>query len=433
MQFVAPSAYPLGGVAVWLDYLANGLPDLGWEPTVGLVAGHWHDVDSYVATYPRLPWVAIGNPPGSAEGRLRALEAAVREQAPDVVVGVNIADLFGACQRIRYRGGRDFRTVMAIHAIAADLLEDLGRERDRVDAVIATNRLTCRLCTEVGGMAPERVHYAPYGVDLAALGGIRRVPDEGPLRIAYVGRLDHDQKRVDMLPRVLGELERAGVDFRLEIVGDGPLKDSLLGALAPWIARNQARFLGMVPPESLGDRVYARTDVLLVTSSWETGPIVIWEAMAAGTAVVTARYVGSGLEGALRHEVNCLMFPVDDVAEAARQLERITVPGLAEALVAAGRALVAERYSIPKSVRAWANCLDTVRNTPPREQDGTWPRPPARGRLDRLAGVGLGENLRRMLRKSFRHGNAGGEWPHSLSGAASDEAFFRLAAEHDKP
>ena len=39
-------------------------------------------------------------------------------------------------------------------------------------------------------------------------------------------------------------------------------------------------------------QTYPLHHVLLITSSWETGPIVAWEAMAAGMAVVVAAMWG---------------------------------------------------------------------------------------------------------------------------------------------
>ena len=423
--FVAPSAYPLGGVAVWLDYLVKGLPAHGWSPTVGLVSGRWHDVERYTAAYPGWPWIAIENPTGSAEGRQRALAAAIRRQAPDVVVGVNIADIYGASHRLRRKGDQSFRTIMAIHGIAADLLGDLDRERSHIDGVIGTNRLICRLCSDFAGMSIERVHYAPYGVDVEKLSALRRATcAAGPIRIAYVGRLDDEQKRVGMIPEILRHLDRRGVNFRIDIAGDGPMKEELRESLAPWLADGRATMLGTVPPESLGKQVYARADVLLVTSSWETGPIVVWEAMAAGVPVVTSRYVGSGLEGALEHEENCLMFAAGDTGAAATQLQRLRSERVEASLVAKARRLVNKRYSIRRSVRVWADCLDAIRKRPPIQGNDTWARPPARGRLDRIVGVELSESLRRSLGISFQHYSAGGEWPHSLSLERSDAGFL---------
>ena len=60
-------------------------------------------------------------------------------------------------------------------------------------------------------------------------------------------------------------------------------------------------FLGRLSPTEMRDKLYARANTLLMPSFWETGPIVNWEAMAAGVVVVSSRYVGSGLEGSLQH------------------------------------------------------------------------------------------------------------------------------------
>ena len=430
--FVAPSAYPLGGVAVWLDYLTPALAAHGWTGIAGLVAGPCHDVAAYRAAYPRLPVVEITNPTGSHEGRIRAIERALLQHKPDVVVAVNIVDVYAAAQRVRQRGQRT-KTVMALHGIAADLLGDLARESTWLDAVIATNRLACRLCVEHAGMPPERVLYAPYGVDVDALGALARAPRVGPLRIVWVGRLEQDQKRVGDLPAIAAELDRLGIDYVLRLVGDGPEREPTLQSLQPWLESGRVEYAGALPAAELGPRVYANADVLLLTSSWETGPIVIWEAMAAGVAIVTSRYVGSGLEGALLHEQNCLTFPVGDGAQAARQLERLANDAsLLEQLAGAGRRLVAERYAIGQSVRGWALCLDAVMQLPERAPGAPTLSPKPAGRLDRLIGVGGAESARTALRVAFRHGDPGGEWPHTAALRADEVALIDLAQLLDK-
>ena len=424
--FVAPSAYPLGGVAVWLNYLVRGLPAFGWEPVVGLVSGRWHDVERYAVSYPLVRWVEVRSPTGSREGRLRALEGVIQEQSPDIVVGVNIADVYQACDRVRQRGVRSFHSVMAMHGIAADLFGDLHRERNRIDAVVGTNQLTCRLCSQMGRISEDRIYYAPYGVDVPKTGvSLRRSSETGCLRIAYVGRFDNEQKRVELIPDILRSLEGQGVPFRIQVAGGGPQKDDLERWLKPWIADGRVTMLEAIPPEALRERVYSHTDALLVTSSWETGPIVAWEAMASGVVLVTSQYTGSGLEGALHHEENCLMFPVDDAGEAARQLTRLSDHELADRLASQGQRLVKDRYTIDKSVAAWAEALDAIRRRSPREGGISWPKPQAAGRLDRLCGVALAESLRSRIGIAFEHRNAGGEWPHSLHASRQgDEEFW---------
>ena len=435
---LAPSAYPLGGVAVWLAYLAPGLAAHGWRARVGLVAGRWHDVAAYRAAYPGLDAIAIDNPTGSAEGRIRALAEVLRRERPAVVLAVNIVDAYAAVQRVRQEG-QPIKVAMALHGIAADLLADLAREAPRgLDAVIATNRLACALCTREAQMPAERVLYAAYGVDVAALSAVPRapqvpqVPGRGPLRIVWVGRLEQPQKRAHDLPAVLSALDALGVDYHLRIVGDGPERDALAQTLEPWLARGCAELAGALPAGELGEQVYAQADVLLITSSWETGPIVAWEAMAAGVAVVSSRYVGSGLEGALRDGDNALLFDVGDGAAAAAQLARLAgEAGLLGRLAEAGRGLVAARYSIEASVAAWARALDAVMALPVAPGAGTAARllPAPAGRLDRWLGVGLAETVRHTLGIRFAHREAGGEWPHTAA-VGGDEASLLARAEH---
>lgn len=425
---VAPSAYPLGGVAVWLNYLVPALLGQGWQVSAGLVAGRCHNVAAYRLAYPHLPILAINNRTGSAEGRIRAIQCALLELRPQIVVSVNIVDVYAAAHRAR-RDGLPVKAVMALHGIAADLLGDLFREAPALDAVIATNRLACRLCVEVAGMPPERVLYAPYGVDVDGLGANKRSGRAGPLRIVWVGRLEQAQKRVHDLPAIAAELDRLGVGYVLRIAGDGPEQAQVLQSLEPWIARGVVEYLGALPAADLGPKVYAHADVLLLTSSWETGPIVIWEAMAAGTAVVTTRYVGSGLEGALQPGVNCLAFDVGDAVGAATQLARLASDGdLHAALLRSARVLVRERYSVDASVKSWARCLDEVMALPAQMAPvQTW-QPLPSGRLDRLLGVGPAETVRKLLGLSHVHREPGGEWPHTAHTGADEDELLRQAA-----
>jgi glycosyltransferase involved in cell wall biosynthesis len=433
--FLAPSAYCLGGVQVWLNDLVAALQAAPhWEVKVALPSGAWHRLDRYLEAYPRLPAVPLLNPTGSAEGRRRSITALLLRERPDLVVGVNIADLYAAVRRARSRGFRG-RVVLSLHALAADLIADAAAEADLLDAVIATNRLSCRLLERCAGMAAERVFYAPYGVawpSPVVAGAAAEQPTPAALRIAWVGRLEAAQKRVADLPGILRQLDAAGVPFHLTVAGDGPERQSLTRALAPWLNAGVASMPGALSASQLLREVYATHEALLITSSWETGPIVAWEAMAAGLAVVSSAYLGSGLEGALHHGCNALLFPVGDVGAAAEALKRVADPELRAGLVNEGRRLVQERYSADASHRAWCKAFEQVLALPPLGPALPEPPLPRSGRLERLVGPGWAETLRRRLGRGFRHASAGGEWPHTAHGDADEQELFKLAAELDR-
>lgn len=428
--FIAPSAYPLGGVAVWLDYLVQGLMQQGWGVRVGLTSGHWHDVAQYQAAYPELPVVPVANPTGSAEGRIRALMRVIRQVAPDVVLSANIVDIYPACQRLR-RQGMPVRAVMTLHGIVADLLGDLRHESCWLDAVVATNHLACALSREHAGMPSERVFYASYGVDDENLATLPRPGRVDTLRILWAGRLEQVQKRTDLLPEILQHLDTLALPYHLRLVGDGPDRAALLAALHPWLQTGQVTYAGALPAARMGTDAYAQADVLLLTSAWETGPIVAWEAMAAGLAVVSSRYVGSGLEQALQDEHNCLLFPLNDTALAARQLARLADADFRQKLAVSGQQLVAQRYTQARSVKAWADVLRQVATLPLRPLPAPEVLAPM-GRFDRLIGASLGETLRCLLGRRFAHTRAGGEWPHTRWNSTSEAELLALAVHLDQ-
>ncbi|MCP9931286.1 glycosyltransferase family 4 protein [Cyanobium sp. AMD-g] len=431
---LAPSAYLLGGVQDWLANLVPGLRAGGMEVTVAVPDGDHHRHGPYARAYPALAAQPLANPSGSAEGRIRAIAALLGRLDPQLVLGVNLVDLYPAAQRARRRGSFHGRVVMTLHALQAEYFDDLQRHGAGIDAVIATNRLACRLASDRGGMEPTRVLYAPYGVPVPPW----QCPAGDPaatLKLAWVGRLEQAQKRVHDLPPLLAELEALGIAVQLSIAGDGEERPALERSLAPRIAAGTVRLLGHVDQQRLAAEIYGHHHALVITSAWETGPIVAWQAMASGMAVVSSRYVGSGLEGALEHDATALLFPCGDVAAAAAQLARLRQGALLQRLSRAGHALVAGRYSGSASLAAWRRALTQVMELPRLPEILPEPDPAPAGRLDRWLGRRRGEDLRQLLGQRFRHSSAGSEWPHSGGEAdgAAEEALLATAGRVDHP
>src|SRR5262245_13262873 len=193
--FIAPSAYPLGGVATWIDYVVPGLRKEGWEVTLGLTEGALHNVNAYLAAHPMQGVVRIRNRTGTREGRVRSLCATITAVRPDIVVSVNIADVYSAVNRLKCKRSR-LRAVMALHGIEVDYYAQIKSIAASLDAVIATNRLACKLASSIGGLESCRIYYAPCGVDIPGSSVARPNRSLTPIRIGFIGRLDKPQKRV---------------------------------------------------------------------------------------------------------------------------------------------------------------------------------------------------------------------------------------------
>lgn len=426
--FIAPSAYLLGGVQNWLDMLSHGLRERGHEIIIGVPDGLFHRAKEYNQQYPRLNAYSFQNASGTHEGRVRGLATFLQKNTVDIIVGVNIGDLYQAYQRVSDLLGES-RIVMTIHAIEANYFKDVMEYCHLLDAVVTTNRLSEAMVKSLHVVKDRQIYYAPYGVGWE---GCQRKKNSGRLRIAWVGRVENQQKRVKDIVGIVKEMEFRRIQYQLSIAGEGPDLQALLEELHPWISAGRVHYSGLLKEDAL-DRLYRENDILLITSEWETGPIVAWEAMARGVAVVSSQYVGSKAENALVHEKTALLFPIGDVKEAAVQIDRLHNSMLLNSITEAGRLLVEERYTINASVNMWEESFRRICNSEKRYSCSKHKELPVlpTGRLERIIGVELSEKLRQFLPRE-PPADPGSEWPHSLQGISDQTDILNYAKKIDR-
>jgi len=339
----------------------------------------------------------------------------LEETRPDVLVVVNVADgLEGARRWKQTSAGRALRVVYSIHAFLAGQMADVLSYVGTVDRVVGTNRLLEKaLATAFDNGVP--VGYAPYGTEAPLA---KRQPSSAagrPLRLAWVGRMEEPQKRTADLGLLMRRCLEMKLDFRCDVVGDGPSAATLRSQLAGIDEAGQVRLLGYLSRERLYEVLYPEVDALLLTSSWETGPIVAWEAMRHGATLVSTRYVGAREEGALKDGENCLLAEVGDIEGLARAVSRLREEDvLLERLRGNARVMADGRYSLEASTDAWDGELAAALEAPAGRPALPGPRRTARGRLDRCFGPGLGETLRSVAGRVGERGGPGDEWPHEL-------------------
>ena len=150
--------------------------------------------------------------------------------------------------------------------------------------------------------------------------------------ILSVGRLDAE-KNPAMLVETLAALRAGGEDWRLEVCGEGPLRDELADALAAAGLAEHAELAGYVPIDAgLLDR-YRRAHVLFHSSLTEGLPQILLEALASGLPVVVSD-VG-GIRAALGECVR-LIAPSDAAAAVAAIAELAADPDERRHLIACG-------------------------------------------------------------------------------------------------
>lgn len=167
---------------------------------------------------------------------------------------------------------------------AADRLN--SRSVRAFDAVVCTTGWAEREFIRLGA-APIRV---PLGVDLARFTPANRDPEvrcrfaePDQVILLHCGRLSAE-KEPRLSLAALAELRAAGVDARLVVAGDGPLRTALEQEALD--RRLPAVFLGHVTDKALLDALLASADVGIAPGPIETFGLAALETLASGTPVV---------------------------------------------------------------------------------------------------------------------------------------------------
>jgi glycogen synthase len=314
---------------------------------INRIIGERHDITALVSSYPGavareedgVSWVPIGRPLRGRAARLAyfaALRHEVRSRPHDLVV-----EDFGAPFSV---GGAPVFTNAPVIASVQWLFAAQMREKYRLPfdwverwGLRRYDRFICVsewLARDVRARRPDaEIETIPNGVDRLAL-----APREAaPAHLLFVGRLDREQKGVDLLMLALA---RAVVLLDGEplppvvVAGDGPYRVQAQELAASLGLAERVRFAGRVEGDAKY-RLMADAYATLMPSRWETFGMVAVEALAAGSSLITFD-VGPLAEVAAAGAVR-LVPPFDVDQFAAAIVDRIRLGGASTAERETGR------------------------------------------------------------------------------------------------
>jgi 1,2-diacylglycerol 3-alpha-glucosyltransferase len=110
--------------------------------------------------------------------------------------------------------------------------------------------------------------------------------------LLYVGRVAFE-KNIGFLLRMFVKLRAARPDAMFVIAGEGPARESLVKLARSLGVENAVRFIGYLDRASELPDCYAAGDAFVFASRTETQGLVLLEAMAQGTPVVSTAELGT--------------------------------------------------------------------------------------------------------------------------------------------
>lgn len=195
-------------------------------------------------------------------------------------------------------------------------------------------------------IAKKDIHVIRHGIDVNRFLRILSSEWKAPLRFLILGRLV-PQKGHDVALAAFAELK--DLSWKLDIVGNGPLHDTIWRQIARLGLSDRVR---MLPATADVSSVLAMHDVLLMPSRWEGLGLVAMEAMAAERLVIASKT--GGIPSMIQDGDNGLLVPPGDPALLRRRIRwSLEHPAAAERIAHHARKYAKEHFDIRAMVRAY--------------------------------------------------------------------------------
>ena len=289
--------------------------------------------------------------------RIRVLRRVIRESRPDVVISFMDATNVLTLMATRWLG-----SPVIINEQTDPALYDIGPIWSSSRRVVypLADMLVCPMKASLArfqSITRVRGCVIPNPIDVPLL-----PYDAKPRRgeghvLAGMGRLV-PQKGFDLLVLAFSEIAGHHPDWTLTIYGAGPLLGELQSQVERLNLKQRVHFAGAVPDP------FARlkaADLFVLSSRFEGFGMALAEAMACGLPVVSFD-CPEGPSGIIRHGLDGILVPREDVKALAAVLDRLMGDAQERQRLAARAPEVRERFGTEKILSLWQELFDRLRS-----------------------------------------------------------------------
>ncbi len=219
--------------------------------------------------------------------------------------------------------GRSYSFAIGAGDIFADEVPALGLKIAETEFVTADTEYTRQwLVSRHRLVAEGKLHLVYDGIDPREFDPVDRPPGQPPV-IMSVGQLV-EKKGFAYLLQAASIVQSRDAEFRLVIVGDGPMREDLVRRAAGLQLRERVEFVGELTPQQVR-RLYQAADVFALPSVVAADgdrdglPTVLLEALAMGIPTVASDI--SAIPELIEHQKTGLLVQPGDARDLADKLE----------------------------------------------------------------------------------------------------------------
>ena len=226
-----------------------------------------------------------GNP--YEEKNLIELYKVISGMMPCILVTSDINSLFIVAQVLKKDYPEKIHIISVVHNGVQKLYQDYARYHDIVDKyiVISHEIKEGMICA---GVCYNKLVFSDFYIKTVK--NLKREYSDNlkPLRIAYAGRLTVPQKRLDLLIKLIEELEAIRVNYEMKIAGDGDYVDTIHSYIENKHLESKIKMVGRIDHENMSF-FWRNSDVAVNISDFEGICLSNLEAMAEGCVPIITR------------------------------------------------------------------------------------------------------------------------------------------------
>lgn len=297
------------------------------------------------------------------EARVRWILEALAADPPDVFVSnMVIPAAYYAARYLREAGipSVGICHIGVDHFLYPGLLDQFvfGRTAYRVSALVPVSRYVEQ---DVLKRDPREILVRSIHCGVPVLQEVAKTPKDR-LRLAYVGRLSEEAKRISEVTAALCRAVREVPGTEAFIYGDGEERSAVENIIRKQADGLPVHLVGRVENEEI-PKYLLRCHVVVLLSDWEGLGLALLEGMACGLVPIGLRGAHGGGPEIIKDGVSGLL--VDDRRDsfvaAVRRLRK--EPDLWRRLARAARAAAKDQYSIQICAARWQELFDKLRES----------------------------------------------------------------------
>ena len=244
----------------------------------------------------------------------------IRDNLPCVIINNFAGCVLLAAVLVKLQNPKSVQIISVVHSDNINLYDAHMMFREWTDVFFCVSRQIRETIIEKYALNRNQVFYKEPHIESEEPLDKHYSKGEEPLRIGYASRLVKQLKRVDLFPQLIILMEEKGINYQMEIAGEGECFELIDRFISDKGLHNKIRLLGRVPKQNMCE-FWKRQDVFINISECEGTSLAMLEAMAFGCVPVVTRV--SGVTEYIKKNQNGFIREVGDLEGIAEDIKKI--------------------------------------------------------------------------------------------------------------